>query len=74
MGNKVQYGGGTMRVDSQLADLVSKSPYRHVTANDIRLWEVVEEDVELLEALPNDGSLQACQSLLGSGVDVRSVI
>jgi hypothetical protein len=32
----------------------SKSPYRQVTKKDVRLWEVVLENFDLLEACPED--------------------
>jgi hypothetical protein len=33
---------------------VSKLPYRQVTKKDLTLWELVQENLELLEACPED--------------------
>ena len=34
--------------------LASKSPYRQVTKEDVRLWKVVQDNLDLLEACPED--------------------
>ena len=34
--------------------LASKPPYRQVTKEDVRLWKVVEDNLDLLEACPED--------------------
>jgi hypothetical protein len=47
----------------------SKPPYRQLTKKDMRLWEVAQENFDLLEACPEDYLLRPWRSLLGRDLE-----